>query len=87
VSVECEQRSARLDIDEDIDVALLVIVTARNRPEHSHVTHAVPCRGIQDFAAVLTERFQPHVPMIAVRISIVTLLDGAADVLFVEAAE
>jgi hypothetical protein len=47
----------------------------------------VPCRGIQDFAAVLTERFQPHVPMIAVRISIVTLLDGAADVLFVEAAE
>jgi hypothetical protein len=54
---DIEQRSAWLDIDEEIDVAALVIVTARHRAEHSHVTHPVTRRGIQDVAAVLTERF------------------------------
>lgn len=68
-SNDIEQRSTWLDIDQEVDVALLVIITPRHRAEHSYVAGAVTCGHVQNFVAVPTERFEPHVFMIAVRIS------------------
>jgi hypothetical protein len=64
-----EQRSTGLDVDEEIDIAVLTIVAARRRTEYSHVARSMTCRDLQDPAPVLTERFEPHVRMIAVAIS------------------
>ena len=82
-----EQRSARLDIDEEIDVAVLMIVPAGDRAEHADVAQAVSCRGVQNFAAVLAEQFKRHAPMIAGDCMPMCLPDRAAILLLLEAAD
>lgn len=40
-----EQRSASLNVDEEIDVAVLMIITARDRAEHTYIANAVTRRA------------------------------------------
>jgi hypothetical protein len=41
-----KQCSARLDTNEEIHVAVLMIITARDRAEYTYVADAMTCRGI-----------------------------------------
>jgi outer membrane protein TolC len=54
------QRSIRLDIDEEIDVALLMIIAAGNRAEYPDIARHMTSRRIEDFAVVPTRRPERH---------------------------
>jgi hypothetical protein len=57
---DIEQRSARLNVDEEIDVAVFMVITARDRAEHPDMANAVTSGAVQDFATVTAEPFKPH---------------------------
>jgi hypothetical protein len=79
-----EQCAAGFDIDEKVDVAVLAIIPACDRTEHSYVADASTRCDVQDFAPVPPEQFKPHEPMIAAP---TFLLDASAAALLVEAAD
>jgi hypothetical protein len=54
------RRSATLDVYEEIDVAVLMVITARDRAEQPHMANAVTSGAVQDFATVTSEPFKPH---------------------------
>jgi len=84
---DIKQRSAGLNVDEEIDVAVLLIISTRDRPEHTYVANAVTRRAVQDFAAVTPEQYKPHPSMIAVLVRATVPEERSAGVMFVEAAE
>jgi hypothetical protein len=48
-SAKIEQRAPRFHLDEEIDIAFLVVVSSRDRTEHAHIPGAAMCRHPQDF--------------------------------------
>jgi hypothetical protein len=79
---DIEQRSASLNVDEEIDVAVFMIITARDRAEHTYVANAVARRTVQDFAAETPEQFKPHASMIAVLVRAAVPEEQSAGVMF-----
>ena len=59
-----QQRAPRLDIDQEIDVAVSTIVAPSHRAEHPYIARTVACCKVQDFAAEAADAFERHASMI-----------------------